>query len=246
MQVASPNTTTTFASLQKPMHLLLFGSGPVHFSPFIHCPSTQWRTPVKNTSSQRSLAASALALTLLAAPLAAPAQADITLPQAVLLLEALNKKGTFINIETGPIRMSKIEPYWDSARWIVEMAPGNDNRVRLQNRWTGCYLAVIWLNPVQTDDDNEVDTNGHDGAVYDTRCTTKKNAISDFEFHETGNGIEISRKDKSCFLQVRNGELKCISGGYYFAHAWRIHNAKQDGDEAPYQVSNEVARFIPN
>ena len=48
------------------------------------------------------------------------------------------KSGLYLNVETGALAVSAIQPGWWSAQWTLEDA--GDGYVRIKNRWKGTYL----------------------------------------------------------------------------------------------------------
>jgi hypothetical protein len=171
-----------------------------------------------------------------------------SIPQAVISLISADERGKAINIErTKQPEVGSFDAGWDSAKWVIKMVPGSDRRMKLENRWTGCYLAVKWKPEQLPSDDDDIQVD--DWSVdFDTHCTTTPKLISEFEFWQNGNSVHVMRKGKSCRLTLRpNGRLTCQAAGFWTGSTnWLIRNVKQDGNQGPYRVSDTVAAFIPN
>ncbi len=62
-------------------------------------------------------------------------------PKDEIKFETKRWARNFINIENGPIAVTTIKDEAWSSRWYLEPV-GFEDFVRIQNRWTGCYLNV--------------------------------------------------------------------------------------------------------
>ncbi len=51
-------------------------------------------------------------------------------------------KGKYINIETGKIQATDVQPGWLSAQWIFEPVQGKANTYRIKNVWKSSYLHI--------------------------------------------------------------------------------------------------------
>jgi hypothetical protein len=52
------------------------------------------------------------------------------------------KDDTYINIETGKIQATEVQPQWLSAQWIFEPVTGKDYTFRIKNAWKSSYLHI--------------------------------------------------------------------------------------------------------
>ncbi len=49
-------------------------------------------------------------------------------------------KGTYLNVEAGPVAATEAPAGWLSAQWLLEPVAGRQNTFRIKNVWKGTYL----------------------------------------------------------------------------------------------------------
>ena len=113
------------------------------------------------------------------------------------------KNNQYLNVETGGIRSSTIEPGWWSAQWFLESISGLPSMYRIKNRWTSQYLHI---------------ENGYleMGAIQ----PGWHSAMWSFKHSAVGNNIfNIQNRWKGTYLHIEYGRLEIgnIQPGWHSA-----------------------------
>ncbi len=115
-------------------------------------------------------------------------------------------KGTYINIEKGPVQSTKIAMGWHSAMWKIEPVPGTEY-VKLKNRWKETYLHI---------EHGKIESTKISPGWHSAQWKLERVPGTDY--------VKIQNRWKDTYLHLENGKLECskIAQGWHSA-MWKLH-----------------------
>jgi hypothetical protein len=169
----------------------------------------------------------ALGYVLLATILATPAMAELTgnkiVPTDEIKFENAAQRGSFINIENGPLVVTPIHDEAWSSRWYLE--PADDGFVRIRNRWKDCYLHLEY---------GQLECGNMESHWWSAQWVV--------QLYETSLGglpsrhTTIKNRWTDCLLTNDNNNLTCVNDKRGKQQVWKKVNLSYDARIAAWKA----------